>query len=272
MDPPPLTSESGVLDYLASQDFSKTTYDLSRPVRVQSISGGFTNFTYRLKFPTDHGRQRNERIEMRHVKSAVLKYAAEYAMMDPSAPFTSERQLFEARAMQHLAPRLQEFRDGKPHLVGLPELYHFDADAHVLIMEDMCSPSDLLVDYEEPPTTFVSLEDACRLTVLDEQGLDLIDEVGSQLGRCLASLHQLKGDVVELGAYSTAVPLQDLFSHNSVGRQLDVQTTYQEVPDKLEKYGLSLEFKEREKLSRVIEKCSVEILHQPEALVMGDFW
>lgn len=266
MDTPSLDSEASVLEYLEKQDFSGTKYNLSRPVRVQAIGGGATNFAYRVNFADHYNTNTNEgaRASVGHVRSAVLKYAAEYAVMDPSVPFTSKRQLFEARALQRLPAQLQAHRAGRPSLVCLPELYFFDSDAHVIIMEDMCAESDVSVEDEGGPT-YVSLEDACKQFTLNEEILSLMDEVGCQLGQFLACLHQLKKG-------SNSETLQDLFVHNSVGRQLDVQTTFQEVPDKLAKYGIILGSRENEELANVVESMSAEILHKPDVVIMGDFW
>ena len=267
MDSASFTSEISLLEYLKGQDFPGTKYDLSHPIAVQRIGSGGINFTYRVTFAdystTSNGTQAQTR---RRVWSAVLKYATEYVAADPSRPFSSERQVFEAHALQELSLHLHVHNSDHLSPVILPELYFFDQNMHILIMEDKCAPAHLRVNGEEPPK-LISLKDMCKGSTESEEHLRLMDAVGNQLGRFLASLHQLSAD----HRNSESGTLYDLFRHNAIGRHLDVQATFAEVPDKLEKFGIVLGSSENEDLTRVIRNISAEILHKPEVIIMGDF-
>jgi hypothetical protein len=262
-----LDTKSQVLEYLCGQDFASSKYELGNPTNIEEIEGGTTNFVYRLEYLANRSRDDVSQVQNqnRRIPSAVLKFAAEYATNDPGTPFPSTRQMYEVRAMEQLALALTAHGGKKSSLVRIPELYHFDEQAHVIIMEDVTPKAPTLTS--ELPAIFVSLEKMCQQPV-GANAFEIIDQVGGELGSFLFHLHH----TTRLGSDPSSDTLRQLFITNEVSKEIDVQTCFRDVPRKLEEFHITLEDDEKARLGSVTAEMVADYLERPESVIMGDFW
>ncbi|KAI6098039.1 kinase-like domain-containing protein [Pisolithus croceorrhizus] len=237
--PETLATAAGVQAYLENTAFASHTVD--------SLSGGFANFTYRIHLHTPiDGRS-----------TFVLKYAPAYVaapfMLGPTQiPLSPERQKFEAEAFRlsrHLSIQSNEIT------VEVPSLRLYDEEMHVVITDDAGINSRTLKEVlinESLPTA-------------------LLEEMGVALGRFLSRLHGLhEGGDVDLS----------LFAKNKVGKG---NTTYSRVvPTLTGKYEfpalsnplLDIPDEKLAAFSRLAETRSRKIRSSTAAdpMTHGDFW
>ncbi|KAI6117890.1 kinase-like domain-containing protein [Pisolithus croceorrhizus] len=241
--PETLATAAGVQAYLENTAFASHTVDL--------LSGGFTNFTYRIHLHTPiDGRS-----------TFVLKYAPPYVaasfIIGPTQiPLSPERQAteqkFEAEAFR-LSRQLSIQSDGVT--VEVPSLRLYDEEMHVVITEDAGIDSRTLKEVlinESLPTA-------------------LLEEMGIALGRFLSRLHGLhEGRDVDLS----------LFAKNEVGKG---NMTYSRVvPTLTGKYEfpalsnplLDIPDEKLAAFSKLAETRSREIRSSAAAdpMTHGDFW
>ncbi|CAF9934246.1 MAG: hypothetical protein ALECFALPRED_005895 [Alectoria fallacina] len=117
---------------------------------LQLLGGGTANFVWRL-------------LE-RSGRSIVIKHAEPYVKVATGLPFSVDRMDFEHKAMTSVPPLLDP-----SSVVSVPEVYRYDSDSHVLVIEDGGART-LKEAYADP-------------------GLD-ISSFGKALGRWLEGLHQ----------------------------------------------------------------------------------
>ena len=117
---------------------------------LQLLEGGSANFVWR--------------IQERSGKSIIIKHAEPYVKNAPGLSFAVDRMDFECHAME-CVPLLSD----PSSIVSLPEVYRYDSDRHVLMMEDGGART---------------LKEAYADVALDIPGF------GRALGQWLASLHQ----------------------------------------------------------------------------------
>ena len=117
---------------------------------LQLLAGGFANFVWRAVEKSG--------------KRTIIKHAEPFVKAAPGLSFSVDRMDFEHRTMTTLPPLLDS-----RSLVSIPEVYRYDSDSHVLMMEDG-GDRTLKEAYADP-------------------GLD-ISAFGVALGRWLAGLHQ----------------------------------------------------------------------------------
>lgn len=84
---------------------------------VTPLSGGNANFVYRLEFDPDIPR--------------IIKHAEPYIASSPQYPLAVDRMNFEHRALNQIPNCVPANKD-----ILLPQVYSYDAQSHVLIMED----------------------------------------------------------------------------------------------------------------------------------------
>lgn len=130
---------------------------------LQLLAGGSANFVWRL-------------LEVSG-KSIIVKHAEPYVKVAPGMSFPVVRMDFEHRAMTSVPPLLDPSM-----VVSVPEVYQFDHDNHILMIEDG-GPRTLKEAYADP-------------------ALD-ISSFGNMLGRWLAGLHQRTEDTA-IGDNQTA--------------------------------------------------------------------
>ncbi|KAF2793953.1 hypothetical protein K505DRAFT_215845, partial [Melanomma pulvis-pyrius CBS 109.77] len=197
--------------------------------------------------------------------SAILKFAAEYATNDPSTPFSSERQLYEVRAMQQLASALKSQPGDKSNLIKVPELYYFDENVHVIIMEDVSPPMISSATGDAP--VYVSLDKMCQNPV-GKNALGIVDQVGTQLGQFLIRLHRYTASESDRSSSN----LRELFLVNEVSKEIDVQTCFRDIPRKLKEFEIVLEPTDEARLHEIIADMVLDYLDRPQSIIMGDFW
>lgn len=117
---------------------------------LQLLVGGTANFVWRLLEKSG--------------RSIIIKHAEPYVKLAPGLPFSVDRMDFEHKAMTSVPPLLDP-----SSVVSVPEVYRYDSDSHVLVIEDGGART-LKEAYADP-------------------GLD-ISSFGKALGRWLAGLHQ----------------------------------------------------------------------------------
>ncbi len=100
-------------------------FELAGP--PEALSGGNLNQVWRLR-----GRER----------SLILKYAPPYVATNPTIPLSPDRLAFEARALGLFSPGAR-FHALASEAIRPPQLVHFDAGAHFILMEDIGAGSDL---------------------------------------------------------------------------------------------------------------------------------
>ena len=144
--------------YLGKVD--NTKFDLNT---LELLAGGSANFVWRVLDQTGN--------------SVVIKHAEPYIKTAPGLPFPVNRMDFENNALVS-RPGLFDATS----IVSIPEVYQYDSNAHVLIMED------------GGPRT---LKEAYTDSVLDIPGF------GESLGRWLANLHQ-RSKMTDVGDNRTA--------------------------------------------------------------------
>ena len=117
---------------------------------LQLLAGGSANFVWRALEKSG--------------KRIIIKHAEPFVKAAPGLSFSVDRMDFEHRATTTLPPLLDS-----SSLVSIPEVYRYDSDSHVLMMEDGGNRT-LKEAYVDP-------------------ALD-ISAIGIALGRWLAELHQ----------------------------------------------------------------------------------
>lgn len=117
---------------------------------LRLLAGGSANFVWRAVEKSG--------------KRIIIKHAESFVKAAPGLPFSVDRMDFEHRATTTLPPLLDS-----SSLVSIPEVYRYDSDSHVLMMEDGGNRT---------------LKEAYVDSALD------ISAFGIALGRWLAGLHQ----------------------------------------------------------------------------------
>ena len=120
------------------------------PNSLQLLAGGFANFVWRVVEKCG--------------KRIIIKHAEPFVKAAPGLSFSVDRMDFEHRIMTTLPPLLES-----SSLVSVPELYRYDSNSHVLMMEDG-GDRTLKEAYADPGLDFPAL--------------------GVALGQWLAGLHQ----------------------------------------------------------------------------------
>src|SRR5437660_1268479 len=99
----------GVANYLQKSACLPKTSD------IVALTGGTTNFTYRLFFQEPFVRNHIPRT------TAIFKHATEYVASTPDVPFSRDRLVFDARALVEIPRRMKGLTDSR---VRYPELYY----------------------------------------------------------------------------------------------------------------------------------------------------
>ncbi|KAJ7214036.1 kinase-like domain-containing protein [Mycena pura] len=227
-----LTSASGVQQFLADTQFAST--------RVAVLAGGTGNFAYRLHLSAPYdGRT-----------TLVLKHAQPYAALSPEIPLAIARQAFEAKALE----KVRQSPVCGP-LATVPELHHFDENAHILIMDD-CGEDALNLK---------------QLMLTAAPSPAVAREIGSALGQFLGRLH----------SWGTAnQALLDYFDKNQLGKDITAWITYGRListltTDNLPAVALlpqQVSESDLNAIRAIVDERTAEIRTSRSAFTMGDFW
>ncbi|KAA1467883.1 hypothetical protein DENSPDRAFT_357976 [Dentipellis sp. KUC8613] len=229
-----LANKEHVLQYLSSGPFAST--------EVVPLSGGFGNYTYRLRLHSEYqGRQ-----------TAVLKHGKSHLPGATSFPFALYRQNFDQMAMREVRKLLPE-----DSLATTPEVYLYDEDASVIIMEDCGEHSVTLKDLLKSGLP-ISLEIAHR--------------IGAALGGFLAQLHAWAKNNENV---------LDMFEGNKQARTLSAWATYGRLVETLSGASdlsvlddppLNIPADKLASIATIARETTDAMQSARETVVMGDFW
>ncbi|KAF9526100.1 kinase-like domain-containing protein [Crepidotus variabilis] len=149
--PATLTSTSAVEAFLAGTPFECRS--------VTQFTGGNINYVYRLHLATPIG----------DIKTVVLKHAQPFFRVCEEVVWELDRQAFEVEAMTRV-------RKGLPatSTVTVPEIFHFDAKNHFIILEDCGSDVATLKE----------------LIISGSLSSTAAETIGSAVGEFIATLHE----------------------------------------------------------------------------------
>lgn len=151
--------------------------DPSQTYEFQSLTGGTVNLTVRATKVLTSGNS----LFPKH-DTLILKYAPPFvAALGPSAPFSQDRQLIEARALaQFTAPDGRLSNLGRPSSVIVPELLYHSIEEHVLVLKDL---GHLLTLYQY----FSAIPDVEISAPMPSQ--EASQRLGSRIGEFFGRLH-----------------------------------------------------------------------------------
>ena len=162
---------------------------------LQLLAGGNMNFAWRLLDVSG--------------KSIIIKHAEPYVKCIPGYPMPAVRLDFERRAMMSIRPLLDP-----SSVVSVPEVYHYDPDSHILMIEDGGTRT---------------LKDAYA-----DPGLD-ISAFGNMLGHWLAGLHQ-RTKHTAIGDNQTGRGLY-VFPYKTLASALEQYGQDPSLAEQIEQYG-----------------------------------
>ncbi|TFY58493.1 hypothetical protein EVG20_g8126 [Dentipellis fragilis] len=229
-----LAKKEDVLRYLSSGPFAST--------EVVPFSGGFGNYTYRLRL----------RDEYQGRRTAVLKHGKPCLPGATSFAFALYRQNFDQTAMREVRKLLPE-----DSLATTPEVYLYDEDASVIVMEDCGEDSVTLKDLLKsgPP---VSLEIAHR--------------IGAALGTFLARLHAWgKSKENVLNMFEGNKQARTLSAWATYGRLVETLSGASNLPV-LDDPPLNISADKLTTIAKIAQETTDAMESAHEAVLMGDFW
>ncbi|OCK91107.1 uncharacterized protein K441DRAFT_616659 [Cenococcum geophilum 1.58] len=250
-----LTDKSSVATYLKETPFA------SREIR--RINLGSTNFTYRLFLEAAYGQAQE--------KTTILKYFPPYTAGEPCVKFSSERQVYEARAMTRIP--WQQFGPSSSNLsekaarpvpqLRVPKLYFEDLMNHVIIMED-CNPR------QGSDEVWEEITHSARIffegVPESSQKHQTAEGIGQILGSFIARLHNWgkSRHNAELAFNS--------FTGNSAAKELIVDETFRDFFSNLDQIGFQISKPAKIELEAAICDLEEAMSANLETVVMGDFW
>lgn len=189
-----------------------------RPVK---LSGGNLNYVWRLS-----GKKRN----------IILKLAPPYIASNPDMPLHPSRIHFEANALTYLGKK-RSSDSGNLKLVHIPEIFYFNPQKNLLLMEDIGTG----------PALFTGLNSAGHAKV-----------TAVKLGRFFGTLHT------------------ETYRDKNLGRDfhnIKIQKTRLEIQYlRADEYLLKAGFDSRGRAAKNAERLGRELLKPGKCLVMGDLW
>jgi len=229
-----LTVEKDVLGYLDSK--YPLTYDASR---IEKISGGNTNFVYRLFLKNEFVYE-----DVAH-STVVLKYAAGYSATSRNLPLPVERQSYEVAALRY-TNKLFAHTD----LVKTAVLFEHDPESCVIIMSDAGIGSKTLKE----------------LLLTNSLSLDTATRLGKGLGTFLSKLHE----------HGRSAPEREQFAKHHWARQITAWYYHGRVLKSLKDgvFEPPLHYSDAQlaEIKESVDMMSNLIVTSEETLVMGDFW
>ncbi|KAJ7887303.1 kinase-like domain-containing protein [Mycena olivaceomarginata] len=228
-----LSTVAGAQAYLAPTQFASTSVIL--------LCGNHSNFTYRLHLLTPY----------KDRSTLVMKYSRSDIVLSASEILSAmERQTFEAKALEKIRHEL----DCGP-FATVPELHHFDEQAHVIIMED-CGVQSLNLK---------------QLMLTATPSPAIAREIGLALGQFLGRLHLWS---------AMDSSLLDAFDQNKQAKKITAWITYERLISTLtmEKHPAiaclptPVPDNTLDALRLIVAERTTEIHHSRETLTMGDFW
>ncbi|GJJ10091.1 hypothetical protein Clacol_004317 [Clathrus columnatus] len=229
---PDLTTTDGVKAYLFHTPY--------RAVNVTSLTGGFTNFTYRVTLQKPFFDSSTSPGAL--ISTVVLKHAKPYIASVRTYSASAERQDYEALAYREVPTIVSPFTN-----VSLPKIYFQDQDNYVIIMYDCGESCITLKDYLKFHS--VPLEAARR--------------IGNSLGRFIGELHVASHK--SRPADSPGVLIKHKFEE--VPQKFDVFGFFhgiitRDLPRTTERY---------DEIIALLGNMHDKIKYSKEVLVMGDF-
>ncbi|KAH6705237.1 hypothetical protein BKA61DRAFT_739656 [Leptodontidium sp. MPI-SDFR-AT-0119] len=155
--------------------------DPSQSYVIEAVTGGLVNWTSRAtKLPcSSPGKFGNH-------KSLILKYAPPYiAAIGESAKFSPYRQTIEAQALALFGPSGNVPNVAAQSQISVPDLLHYDASAHVLIMSDLGRLHNLTQRLHSLQTQSL----VSTLKSLTQELEVSYSQIGTRLGSFFAALH-----------------------------------------------------------------------------------
>jgi hypothetical protein len=239
----PLTEPEQVLEYLKTSPI--------RTVEVKRIQTGLVNFVYRLFLSQPLGKVQQ--------MTAILKYSAPYIASEPQVLFSSDRQIFEARALNHIPWRQFRYQGMPLAEVTLPEVYLEDRENHISVIQD-CTPRT--EKYQEEYSFRIFGEHVAE----SETKYQTARVIGCMLGTFLAQLHAW-GRSQE--SHEQAV---ELFEANNQATKLAVAITLTDFFNNISKIGYQISQEQQVALELRIQHLDHEVEIQRDTVIMGDFW
>ncbi|RDW85281.1 hypothetical protein BP6252_02871 [Coleophoma cylindrospora] len=225
---------------------------------VRQIKLGSTNFTYRLFLDAPYGHNQ--------VRTAILKYAASHTASEPCVNFSSDRQLYEARAMTKIPWEQFEIPASdlakQLPILSVPKLYFEDIAHHVIIMEDGTPRKGCETWDEISHSARIFLEDIPA----SKEKYETAIVIGHLLGSFLARLQDWGNQSMNAEITSAA------FSQNSFGKELIVDETFRDFYRNLHKTTLDMNSQLKDKLGTKIADLEERLYGNLETVAMGDFW
>ncbi|KAG6333445.1 hypothetical protein ID866_5647 [Astraeus odoratus] len=231
-----LATEAGIQSYLQNTAFEAHA--------VNRLSGGVTNFTYRIHL-----------VEPIDGKSTfVVKYATPYIAAWPNStrmPLSLKRQKLEVAALR-LAHRMAI--SDEHNIVTFPRVHLFDEEAHVIIMDD--AGKDTITMKE--------------LLINESVPVDILEEMGSALGQFLGHLH---GWHEHPGIDLSLFTRKALSVYSTYGRVVPTLKGEDDIPA-LSDPLLDVSEEKLETISKVVETRTKEIHASTpfDFMTHGDFW
>lgn len=248
-----LTELVGVLEYLKNSPV--------RTLEVQPIRTGAVNFVYRLFLSRPLGQTQQN--------TAILKYSAPYVASAPNVLFSSDRQVFEARALTCIPWRRFGYHAvpmDKPASacsgVSLPEVYLEDRENHLTILED-CTP--MTGENEGWGQKLPSFRGFCEHAAKSETKYQTARVIGCMLGTFLAQLHAW-GRTPD--NHQQAI---ELFGANNATK-LTMEATLTDFFKNVSEIGYQLTKEQQIALALQIRDLELAVQKQRDTVVMGDFW
>ncbi|KAK7051884.1 APH domain-containing protein [Favolaschia claudopus] len=239
-----LSTPTGVQSYLASTKFASHT--------VTALTGGTGNFAFRLHLVEPYDGK----------KTLVAKHARPYVASRVEMAFDLKRQTFEVEALRQVKQHVVSSSSSAGGLSAatVPEVYHFDEEAHVIIMED-CGEG--------------SMNLKALMMGANAPSVEVAREIGRALGEFLGRLHAW-------GAREENSKVLDTFFENAQGKAITSWITYGRLISTLTStpphpaVSLLPEFpvpeSDLDDIRAIISERTEEIQTSRETLTMGDFW
>ncbi|EKM61359.1 uncharacterized protein PHACADRAFT_204528 [Phanerochaete carnosa HHB-10118-sp] len=226
-----LATVNGVHSYVARTPFASTN--------VTVLSGGSGNYTYRLRLAEPYlGRE-----------TAVLKHGKAWLPADKTFPLALDRQRYDVEAMRRVRAVLPA-----TSLVTTPEIYVFDEDANVIIMEDGGTLT-------------------LKALLLQDGALAVSSArtIGSALGTFLAQVHVWGRDGQVLDFFDGNLQARTLSAWATYGRIVSTLSAPHDLPA-LRDPPLEVPEDQLKVLTEVADTTADAMRSARETVVHGDFW
>lgn len=212
------------------------------------LSGGYANFVWRIELAHPYSGHH----------TVILKHAKTYAAARTDIYLSVERMLFEREALIAFRSIILASTPDRPAatnrgdeigpnpIIRLPEVFHWDLEQNVLILEDAGDlPSIKSFLSQEPP---------------GPERTKVAEKIGQNLGSFLALLHTI-------GQSADGKKYTDFFTKHDGARELCVWRTASRLKETAGKYGVN-----DSRIDEIVAYITNETKESEETFNMGDFW